>query len=95
MRDNVAMTAYYNDVTQQEIFRENPNSLQQIRIDVERKGVLLFANHKNLSFLPDFQRPGQMQADINLRQQPLTNENPTSVDFAPYLSQPKVVKQFN
>jgi hypothetical protein len=54
VRDNLAFTAFYNDVITIENFSADPNSLEWQKLEVNNKGAIVFATHKNIGIFTDF-----------------------------------------
>jgi len=54
VRDNLAFTAFYNDVTISENFPADPQSNVYQKIDIINKGALVFASNKNIGCFYDF-----------------------------------------
>ena len=85
VRDNLAFAAFYNEVTTIEHFKD-PDSDIMHKLEVSNKGAIVFATNKNLGIFNDFQRPKIQIDDVRIKNTPLPDINPISVDFAPYLS---------
>lgn len=54
VRDNLAFSAFYNNITMVESFREDQDSNVWHKLEVINKGAIVFATNKNIGIFTDF-----------------------------------------